>query len=188
MTMTILTPTRTASVLGVLVLSAGLLVTSAGAGISDGRSPDTKDAATASASVVRTDLRSPDTLDPAIAAALQAHSTRSAVNLRSPDTLDPAIAAAVQAHSTRPAVDLRSPDTTDAASVVRTDLRSPDTLDPAIAAAIQAATPQVVFVSGGSVFDWTDAGIGAAGGFAIALLLGGIIVLSQRGRQGRLAL
>jgi hypothetical protein len=122
MTMTILTPTRTASVLGVLVLSAGLLVTSAGAGISDGRSPDTKDAATASASVVRTDLRSPDTLDPAIAAALQ------------------------------------------------------------------AATPQVVVVSGGSVFDWTDAGIGAAGGFAIALLLGGIIVLSQRGRQGRLAL
>jgi len=129
--------TRIASVLGALALFAGLLVTSAGAGIRDGRSPDTKDAAY----LAHFDGRSPDTID----AAAQAHATLPVVDLRSPDTQD----AAVAAHATPPA--------------------------------------SIVVVSNGG-FDWTDAGIGAAGGFAIALLLGGAIALTHRGSRGRLVL
>ena len=128
--------TRIASVLGVLALFAGLLVTSAGAGIRDGRSPDTNDAAY----LAHLDGRSPDTID-----------------------------AAVQTHATQPVVDFRSPDTRDAA----------------VAAHVTPA-PTIV-VGGSSGFDCTDAGIGAAGGFAIVLLLGGVIVLTHRDR-GRLAL
>ena len=129
--------TRIASVLGVLALFAGLLVTNAGAGIRDGRSPDTKDAAF----LAHLDGRPPDTID----AAAQAHATQPVVDLRSPDTRD----AAVAAHATPPA--------------------------------------SIVVVSNGG-FDWTDAGIGAAGGFAVALLLAGVIVLTHRGSRGRLAL
>ena len=129
--------TRTASVLGVLALFAGLLVTSAGAGIRDGRSPDTKDAAY----LAHLDGRSPDTID----AAAQAHATQPVVDLRSPDTRD----AAVAAHATAPA--------------------------------------SIVVVSNGR-FDWTDAGIGAAGGFAIALLLAGAMFLLHRSSGRRFAL
>ena len=41
--------------------------------------------------------------------------------------------------------------------------------------------------TGSSSFDWTDAGIGAAGGFAIALILGGLLTLSRVGSRRRLA-
>jgi hypothetical protein len=127
--------TRMASVL-VLALSAGLLVTSANAGIRDGRSPDTKDAAY----LAHLDGRSPDTID-----------------------------AAAQAHATPPAADLRSPDTKDAA-----------------AAAHSTPAASIVVISNGG-FDWTDAGIGAAGGFAIALIVGGVFLLSNRGSREKLA-
>ena len=47
------------------------------------------------------------------------------------------------------------------------------------------ATPvSPIVVSGGNSFDWKDAGIGAAGGLGIALLLAGSFVLTRRGRQG----
>jgi hypothetical protein len=83
---------------------------------------------------------------------------------RSPDTID----AARQAHETPPATDLRSPDTRDAA-----------------AAGHSVTTTSAVVGDGG--FDWTDAGIGAAGGFGVALLLAGLVVLAQRGRGTKLA-
>ena len=121
-------------------LSLGLAPV-AGAGISDGRSPDTKDAA-ATAQIMNTDWRSPDTRD----AALAAHS-------------GPQVAA----------VDLRSPDTKDAAEAVRT-----------------SAATVVVVGSGG--FDWTDAGIGAAGGFGVALILGGTLLLTRISSRRKLAL
>ena len=120
-----------------VVVAFGALPMAAGAGVRDGRSPDTKDAAY----LAHLDGRSPDTID-----------------------------AATQAHATPPVV---------------VDLRSPDTRDAAITAHTTPAPSVVVVGSGG--FDWTDAGIGAAGGFAIALLLGGAIVLTQRGSRGKLA-
>ena len=119
-----------------------VLVPVAGAGIADGRSPDTKDAA-ATAQIMSSDLRSPDTRD----AGLAAH------------TVTPAAAA-----------DLRSPDTRDAARIAHT-------------------TGSTVVVEAGSQgFDWTDAGIGAAGGFAIALIVGGMLLLTRPDSKGKLAL
>lgn len=72
-------------------------------------------------------------------------------------------------------------------SVTATDKRSPDTRDAAGFNTTPTATPQASIVASNSVFDWTDAAIGAFAGFAIALLLGGMIVLSHRGRHGSLA-
>ena len=169
--MTFTTPIRIAAVLGTVALLAGALATSAGAGIRDERSPDTKDAAAQSGE-----------LDPAIAAAIASHrASVAAADKRSPDTkdaaaqsgeLDPAIAAAIASHRTSvPAADKRSPDTRDAAAVN----------------AAPTTTPEVTVVASGSVFDWTDAAIGAVAGFAIALLVGGMILLSTRSRHGSLA-
>ncbi len=108
------------------------------------------------------DGRSPDTKD---AAALVHAQTVALSDGRSPDTRD----AAAIAHATQPAVDGRSPDTRDAAIVAHT-----------------APVPSVIVVGNGG-FNWTDAGIGAAGGVAIALLSGGALLLFRGGR-GRLAL
>jgi hypothetical protein len=66
-------------------------------------------------------------------------------------------------------------------------------LDPAIATAIEtkeadvarSAPHQVSVVA--PAFDWTDAAIGAFAGFAIALILGGTVLLTHRGRDGSLA-
>jgi hypothetical protein len=134
--MTALTHTRIAPVLGAIALLTGALVPIAGANIRDGRSPDTRDAASA----IRLDLRAPDTTD-----------------------------AATQARAIQPAHDLRSPDTRDSATAA-TVTRAP-----------------VVVVTENPGFDWTDAGIGAAGGFAVALLLVGMTILAGRGRGGSLA-
>jgi hypothetical protein len=124
-----------AAVLAVVSFAAA----SAGAGIRDGRSPDTKDAAY----LAHLDGRSPDTID----AAAAAHAT-----------------------ANQPAIDRRSPDTRDAA-----------------AAAHARQAPPIVIV-GNSGFDWTDAGIGAAGGFALALLLGAAFLLTHRGSRQKLVL
>jgi hypothetical protein len=95
-------------------------------------------------------------------------------DLRAPDNQTPAV--------TQVAPDLRSPDTQDLtraapATVAPTvDLRSPDAVD--------AANPAVQVVqSGGSSngFDWGDAGIGAGGLAAVALLvLGGTMMATRR--------
>jgi hypothetical protein len=105
--------------------------------------------------------------------------------------------------------DGRSPDTKDAAALASFDGRSPDTLDAAAlastsrtaplapAAVVDGRSPDtrdaaaravIVPVSVGTGFDWGDAGIGAAGGFAIALVVGGaLLVVTLRHHGGRLA-
>ena len=106
------------------------------------------------------------------------------VDGRSPDTRDAAALASF---------DGRSPDTRDAAVAAGTgtplapvDLRSPDTKD---AAQLAQATGSTIVVSESSgAFDWTDAGIGAAGGFALALIAGGGLLLVRPGTKGKLAL
>ena len=127
--------THPIGLLAVVVAFAALPMV-AGAGVRDGRSPDTKDAAYAA----HLDGRSPDTVD----AGLTAHATTPNTDLRSPDTRD----AVIVAHST--------------------------------------PAPTIV-VAASSAFDWTDATIGAAGGFAIAILLAGGFVL-LRSDRGKLAL
>ena len=170
--MTVITPIRITTVLGTIALLAGALVSSAGADIVDGRSPDTRDAAAQSRE-----------LDPAIAAAIaSSRAPVTAADKRSPDTkdaavqsgkLDLAIAAATASRRTSlTAADKRSPDTRDATGVI----------------AASSRTSQVSVVASGATFDWTDAAIGAFAGFAIALLLGGTIILSTRSRHGTLAL
>ena len=130
--------------LRIIAVATGLalvLIPVAGAGIKDGRSPDTKDAGLAAQTQI-TDGRSPDTRDAAVAV----HAVPATpVDLRSPDTKD----AALLAHSAGPTV------------VVRTD---------------------------SSGFDWTDAGIGAAGGFAVALMIVGTLILMRIPSRDKLAL
>ena len=158
--MTFITPIRIATALGTVALLAGALATTAGA-VRDGRSPDTQDAASQTG-----------TIDPAIAVAMASHQTSvAAADKRSPDTVG-----AAAAQTLDPAI-----------AVATADKRSPDTRDATGGIAAPTATPHHLVVDGDSVFDWTDAGIGAAAGFAIALLLGGMILLSHRGRHGSLA-
>lgn len=120
-----------------VVVAFSVLPATAGAAIRDGRSPDTKDAAT----LAHFDGRSSDTVD-----------------------------AAITAHEPQPTRDLRSPDTRDAAVVAHS-----------------VPAPTIV-VATNAGFDWTDAGIGAAGGFAVALLLAGMLALTRSDRHDRLAL
>ena len=67
-----------------------------------------------------------------------------------------------------------SADTIDAAAQAHAaytsvvDLSSPETRD--AAAAVHATPAALIVVVGTGGFDWTDAGIGAAGGFAVAIL------------------
>jgi len=120
--------------------------------------------------------------NPATEAAIAASRASAATpDRRSPDTqdvatqsreLDPAITAAIAAHGSTGA-NKRSPDTNAATNI---NGGSP-------------TTPSVPVVASDSVFHWTDAAIGAVAGVAIALLLGGMILLfSTRGRHGSLAL
>ena len=91
---------------------------------------------------------------------------------RSPDTRDAAGTVQLQ-------IDGRSPDTVDAAGTAQlqvVDGRSPDTLD-----AAQAVQPiELVSFRG---FDWSDAGIGAAMGAALILLMGTSMLLLLRGHR-----
>lgn len=169
--MTAFTPIRITTVLGTVALLAAALATIASADIGDGRSPDTKDTAASSSE-----------LDPAIAAAIVSHRRQvTAADKRSPDTkdtagrsgeLDPAIAAVIASHRT---------------SVTAADKRSPDTREATRVTAAPATIPQASVVASDSAFNWTDAAIGAFAGFAIALLLSGMILLSHRDRQRSLA-
>jgi hypothetical protein len=113
------TRTKMGTTLGALTLLAGALVTSAGAGNGDSRSPDAVDAGI-QAHAVAADQRSPD----ARAAVLVA----GAGDRRSPDAMD----AATRAHA-----------------VVVVDLRSPDARTAAFAAPATAATSVAVLVDDG---------------------------------------
>ena len=99
--------TKMGTTLGALMLLGGALVTSAGAGIGDSRSPDAIDAGIQAHAVVAAEQRSPD----APAAVLVA----GAGDRRSPDAMD----AATRAHALV-VVDLRSPDARPAARAAPT--------------------------------------------------------------------
>jgi len=84
--------------------------------------------------------------------------------------------------------DLRSPDTRAAAEqgrVAGSDLRSPDTRD--AAGSVRAAEPTIVhtIVVRSGDFDWSDAGVGAAGALGLvavaagALAAGGAVVRTR---------
>jgi hypothetical protein len=111
----------------------------------------------------------------------------SATDLRSPDTRD----AAIVMERSPATMDLRSPDTRDASSSKKriaafVDLRSPDTRD--AARGYRPTLPiEVVRVVGPSGFDWRDAGIGALGAFAFALLAAGTVLAVLRHHRSRLA-
>lgn len=113
-------------------------------------------------------------------AALAAPTALAADDLRSPDTRDAALAARGAAAQ----LDLRSPDTRDAADAIRLessrrsgDLRSPDTRDWAADRLGPGAGSVEITVHRPGGFDWSDAGIGAAGGAGLILLLGGTWLL-----------
>jgi hypothetical protein len=59
------------------------------------------------------------------------------------------------------------------------DGRSPDTKDAAAAAHVD---PAPVIILGASGFDWTDAGIGAAAGFGLAIIAAAALALTRSRR------
>jgi hypothetical protein len=130
----------------------------------DGRSPDTKDAAYAVHRGSRTTYAS------AGASSVSGPPLNAAgYDGRSPDTKDAAAAHVTTAHA-RAATTLTG----------TFDGRSPDTKD---AAAATHAAPAPVIVVGSTSFDWTDAGIGAAAGFGLAIIAAaaGLALTRNRG-------
>jgi hypothetical protein len=148
-----------------VALIAGALVTSAGAGIGDRRSPDTNDAATRSEAPAVADYRSPDARSAVVVVGARVGDSRSA------DTVD----AATQAHTVAP---------TQAST---TDHRSPDARSAVLlAASTSAATSAVLADESG--FSWSDAGIGATSGIVLTLILAaGAFVLMRRRNAGKVA-
>jgi hypothetical protein len=126
----------------------------------DGRSPDTKDAAIVMHHGSRVLLT-------ATAQANWPPVNGIGYDGRSPDTKD---AAAVHASQSR---------TTAAALTAKVDGRSPDTKD---AAAAAHTTPSPVVIVAASGFNWTDAGIGAATGLGLAVVLGAGLALARSRR------
>jgi hypothetical protein len=121
------------------------------------------------------------------ACAVPATAAAQGQDLRSPDTRD-AEAAAVAEHPQYQ--DLRSPDARDAGrtpdSVVSQDLRSPDARD-AGRTPVEVPTPVVeIREVPGSGFDWSDAGIGAAGMLALFSITAGLalMVAGRKRRRG----
>jgi hypothetical protein len=126
----------------------------------DLRSPDTREAAAATAP--RTDLRSPDVRDVAGRTVAPAPDA----DLRSPDARDAAAGTAAP----QPGGDLRSPDARDLAAGRRT------TDAPAV---MVVGVPHVV--AAGDGMDWADAGLGAGGALAlVAAALAAAFVLGRR--------
>ena len=115
----------------------------------------------------------------AIASAIAMPATAAAQDrdLRNPDQQFPATPAQTQ--------DLRNADRRAAAPVLAQDLRNADrraplTVDPA------PAEPSVVTAIEvpGDGFNWADAGIGAAGGLAILVILAGMVMAVTHRRHG----
>jgi hypothetical protein len=156
--------TTMGSTLGALALIAGVLVTSAGAGIGDGRSPDTQDAATRLQTVAVADYRSPDARSAVVVVGADISDGRS------PDTVD----AATRAHTAAPTH----------ASVA--DYRSPDARSAVLVVASTSAETSGTLADG-SGFDWADAGIGATSGIALTLILVAAAFLLMRRFTGKVA-
>jgi hypothetical protein len=133
----------------------------------------------ATASAQGQDLRSPDTRDAAAAAQMDGYQ-----DLRSPDARD-----AARPSETRQYSDLRSPDARDAAAAstqsAQQDLRSPDARDVG-RSPVEIPTPAVVIrETPGSGFDWSDAGIGAAGMLALFSIAAGLALMAGGRRRRR---
>ena len=142
------------------------------------QSPDTRDAATAAEQQGYQDLRSPDARDATSVSESPQYS-----DLRSPDARDAATPAEPRQYS-----DLRSPDARDAGRPpveVTQDLRSPDARD-AGKPPVQVPQPVVqIRQAPGNGFDWGDAGIGAAGMFALFSIAAGVaLTVGSRRRRG----
>jgi hypothetical protein len=114
-------------------------------------------------------------------------------DLRSPDTRDAAAAAEARNYQ-----DLRSPDTTDAAAhrglyeadrgpyVLNRHYGSPDAADAARdLPPVQIPSPVVEVRNPSSGFDWGDAGIGAAGMFALFAIGTGLTMGVAQARRRR---
>ena len=191
----------TAGVLTALFVAPGSAVAmpdqpvsqSANQAYQDLRSPDARDAGqVAETPQVAQDLRSPDARDAAVQAAKD-KPTQVAQDLRSPDARDAAVQAAKE-KPTQVAQDLRSPDARDAAvqaaqstpTQVAQDLRSPDARDAGrVSPPVQQPVVEIREVPSNG-FDWGDAGIGAAGIFAMFSIAAGLTLLlgSRRRRHG----
>jgi hypothetical protein len=126
----------------------------------DGRSPDTKDAAYAAPHSRRiTNAAASSVAGPPVNGV--------GYDGRSPDTKDAAAAAhALTTTRARTATTLTG----------NFDGRSPDTKD---AAAAADAAPAAVIVLGSTNFEWTDAGIGAAAGFGLAIIAVAALALTR---------
>jgi hypothetical protein len=147
--------TKIGITLGALALLTGALVSSAGAGIGDSRSPDAIDAATGAQAVPVADYRSPDARNAVLV-------VRAGIDSRSPDAIDAAV---------------RADTVTRTHAIAVADHRSPDARNPVLVASTGAAPSGLADDVG---FSWTDAGIGATGGIALTLLLAGGFLLVRR--------
>jgi predicted dienelactone hydrolase len=103
-----------------------------------------------------------------------------------------AVTASAALPASAAAQDLRMPDTRDAAErqaadlpQLRQDLRMPDRRAPASAPTVVRIVDAPPAKADG--FDWTDAGIGAAGGLAILTLAGGMGLVATQRRRVRTA-
>jgi hypothetical protein len=104
-------------------------------------------------------------------------------DLSSPDTQD-----AAKAGQWGRVSDMLSPDTQEAAKAGQwgsvSDTLLPDTQDAANGRGGAGPTIEVVTVAAPSSFDWIDAGIGAASGLGVSLVVaGGLILVVRRHRQ-----
>jgi hypothetical protein len=159
-----------------LVAACAVPATAAAQG-QDLRSPDTRDAAASS----RVDYSMNAAGGDYAPAAAQEQGYK---DLRSPDARDAASPSEPRQYS-----DLRSPDARDAATAstqtAYQDLRSPDARD---AGQPPVQVPQTVVEireAPGSGFDWGDAGIGAAGMFALFSIAAGVaLTVGSRRRRG----
>ena len=98
-------------------------------------------------------------------------------DLRSPDRQVPSAPAQTQ--------DLRNADRRAAAPVQAQDLRNADRRSPLTVDAAPAEASVVTAIEvPGDGFDWADAGIGAAGGFAILAIVAGFAMAVTHRRHG----
>jgi hypothetical protein len=101
-----------------------------------------------------------------------------AQDLRNPDRRAPVVVNDV------PAQDLRNPDNrTYQPQVPGQDLRNPDRRAPVTGSEVITKIPAPAPVASDG-FDWTDAGIGAAGGLAVISLAGGLAMAMAHRRRG----
>jgi hypothetical protein len=94
------------------------------------------------------------------------------------------VSLAVPATASAQGQDLRNPDRQFPAAPERTqDLRNADRRTPATVEAVEAPSIMAIEVPGDG-FDWGDAGIGAAGGIAVLVMLAGLTMAAVQHRRG----